>query len=168
MLSTRGWMESKYHHKYLGWNARLDAIHAAILRVKLRHLEEWTTGRQDAAARYDRLIDSYRLGRFFQRPSVLPDRRHVYNQYVVRVPASDRDALFGYLKQSGVGCEIYYPVPLHLQECLRHFGYRAGDFPLSEEASQSVIALPMYPELTQTLQERVIDTCAAISTNAAG
>lgn len=154
-------MEPKYFHKYLGWNARLDAIHAAILRVKLPHLEQWTEARQQAAARYDALIESARLQRFMQRPTTAPERRHVFNQYVVRVPAADRDALITHLKQNGIASEIYYPVPLHLQECLRHLGHRAGEFPVSEAACASVIALPMFPEITPAQQQRVIEGCAS-------
>ena len=96
-----------------------------------------------------------------QRPDVADDCRHVFNQYVVRVPAQERDALMQHLRQNGVSCEIYYPVPLHLQECLRHLDYRPGDFPISEEACRSVIALPMFPEITSQQQQRVIDVCAA-------
>jgi len=154
-------MEPKYHHKYLGWNARIDAIHAAILRVKLPHLENWTVQRQAAAGRYDDLIQASRLHRFMQRPTVMDEGRHVFNQYVVRVPAHERDAMIQHLKQNGVSCEIYYPVPLHLQECLRHLDYRPGDFPISEDASRSVIALPMFPEITSGQQQRVIEVCAA-------
>jgi dTDP-4-amino-4,6-dideoxygalactose transaminase len=154
-------MEPKYYHKYLGWNARIDAIQAAILRVKLPHLEDWTMQRQTAAGRYDDLIQASQLHRFMQRPTVMDECRHVFNQYVVRVPASERDSLLQHLKQNGVACEIYYPVPLHLQECLRHFDYRPGDFPISEEASRSVIALPMFPEITSLQQQRVIEVCAA-------
>jgi dTDP-4-amino-4,6-dideoxygalactose transaminase len=154
-------MEPKYYHKYLGWNARIDAIHAAILRVKLTHLERWTEGRREAAARYDALIESRRLDHLMQRPVVVPDCRHVFNQYVVRVPSADRDALVHHLKQNGVASEIYYPVPLHLQECLASLGGRPGDFPVSEEACGTVLALPMFPEITEAQQQRVIDVCSA-------
>jgi dTDP-4-amino-4,6-dideoxygalactose transaminase len=157
-------MEPKYYHKHLGWNARIDAVQAAILRVKLPYLEAWTTQRQEAGARYDALIESSRLHRFMQRPHVVDECRHVFNQYVVRVPASERDALLHHLKQHGVAAEIYYPVPLHLQECLRHLDYRPGDFPISEEACRSVLALPMFPEITLQQQQRVIDVCAAYRT----
>lgn len=154
-------MEPKYFHKYIGWNARIDAIQAAILRVKLPHLERWTAGRQAAAARYDALIEASDLHGFMHRPTVLPGRRHVFNQYIVRVPAAERDALINHLRQNGVGCDIYYPMPLHLQECLSHLGYREGDFPVSETAARSVVALPMFPELTASQQERVIEVCGS-------
>ena len=154
-------MEPKYYHKLIGWNARIDALHAAILRVKLPHVERWNAARQEAARRYDGLIESQHSQWFMQRPVARPDRRHVFNQYVVRVPAAQRDPLVRHLKQNGVGCEVYYPVPLHLQECLAYLGYRPGDFPASEEAARSVLALPMFPEITPAQQERVIETCAA-------
>ncbi len=159
-LRTHG-MERRYHHKYLGWNARLDALQAAILRVKLPHLDRWSEARQAAARRYDALIEEQHLGHFLQRPTVRPNRRHVFNQYVVRVAGGQRDALVNYLKAEKIGCEIYYPIPLHLQECLVYLGYREGDFPASEEACHTVLALPMFPELQLDQQRRVIQSCAA-------
>jgi dTDP-4-amino-4,6-dideoxygalactose transaminase len=154
-------MEPKYHHKYLGWNARLDAIQAAILRVKLPYLDRWIEGRQAAAHRYDTLIDEHHLGQFLQRPVVQPQRRHVFNQYVARVQGGERDALVRHLQGERIGCEIYYPIPLHLQQCLAYLGHRDGDFPASEEASRCVLALPMFPEITTDQQARVIQSCAA-------
>jgi dTDP-4-amino-4,6-dideoxygalactose transaminase len=153
-------MEPKYYHKYLGWNARLDALQAAILRVKLPHLDRWIEARQEAAARYDALLDEYHLGGVLTRPVVAPQRLHTFNQYVVRVAHGQRDGLVRHLRGENIGCEIYYPVPLHLQECLAFLGYREGDFPVSESASRSVLALPMYPELTAEQQRRVIQNCA--------
>jgi dTDP-4-amino-4,6-dideoxygalactose transaminase len=153
-------MEPKYHHKYLGWNARLDALQAAILRVKLPHLERWIEARQAVARRYDVLLDEYRLGDVLAPPLVHPQRRHTFNQYVVSVANGQRDGLVRHLKSEGIGCEIYYPVPLHLQESLSFLGYREGDFPVSERASRAVIALPMFPELTIDQQRRVIQSCA--------
>jgi dTDP-4-amino-4,6-dideoxygalactose transaminase len=158
-LRTHG-MEPKYHHRYLGWNARLDALQAAILRVKLRHLDRWNEGRQAAARRYDDLIEEHHLGQFLERPVVRPHRRHVYSQYVVRVARGQRDALFHHLKSERIGCEIYYPIPVHLQECLGHLGYQHGDFPASEMASRQVLALPMFPEITVEQQRRVMQSCA--------
>jgi dTDP-4-amino-4,6-dideoxygalactose transaminase len=154
-------MEPKYYHKHLGWNARLDALQAALLRVKLPHLDTWIEARQAAARVYDRLIDEHHLAHLLERSAVLPGRRHTFNQYVVRVARGERDALVRHLKADAIGCEIYYPVPVHMQECLRHLGYRAGDFPASEEACGCVLALPMYPELTEEQQRRVIGSCAA-------
>jgi dTDP-4-amino-4,6-dideoxygalactose transaminase len=154
-------MEPKYYHKYLGWNARLDALHAAILRTKLPYLDRWIEMRQAAARRYDALIEEHHLSDFLQRPTVVAGRRHVFNQYVVRVADGLRDALVRHFRSERIGCEIYYPVPLHLQECLAHLGYGRGDFPASEEACRSVLALPMYPELTVEQQRRVVQSCAA-------
>jgi dTDP-4-amino-4,6-dideoxygalactose transaminase len=152
-------MEPKYYHKAIGWNARLDAIQAALLRVKLPHLDTWVVGRQEAAGRYDRLIDEYQLSPFIERPVMQPLRRHVFNQYVVRVGQNQRDALVRHLKADKIGCDIYYPVPLHLQSCLAYLGYAEGDFPASEEAARTVLALPMYAEITMEQQARVIESC---------
>ncbi len=154
-------MEPKYHHRQIGWNARLDALQAAILRVKLPHLERWTQARQQAARRYDMLIEEHHLGHFLRRPLIAPHRRHVFNQYVVRVANGQRDALVKHLHAEKIGCEIYYPIPLHRQECLAHLGHVEGDFPASEEASRCVLALPMFPEITEEQQSRVIQSCAS-------
>jgi dTDP-4-amino-4,6-dideoxygalactose transaminase len=154
-------MEPKYYHKQIGWNARLDALQAAILRVKLPHLEEWTEQRRAAAGRYDALIDEQMLGGFLTRPARAPGRRHVFNQYVVRVADGLRDGLMKHLKADNIACDIYYPVPLHRQECFEFLGHRDGDFPASEEACRAVLALPMFPEITAEQQRRVIGSCAA-------
>jgi dTDP-4-amino-4,6-dideoxygalactose transaminase len=153
-------MEPKYCHQYIGWNARLDALQAALLRVKLPYLERWIAGRQAAARRYDLLIEEHHLEHVLQRPVVQPQRRHVFNQYVVRVGQGQRDALVRHLQSERIGCEVYYPIPLHLQTCLAYLGYARGDFPVSEEASREVLALPMFPELTAEQQRRVIQSCA--------
>jgi dTDP-4-amino-4,6-dideoxygalactose transaminase len=154
-------MEPKYYHKYLGWNARLDALQAALLRVKLPYLDRWVAQRQIAASRYDQLIEEHQLEYILQRPNVQPQRRHVFNQYVVRVGLGQRDTLVRHLQSEKIGCEVYYPVPLHLQPCLAYLGHAWGDFPVSEEASREVLALPMFPELTPEQQQRVIRSCAA-------
>lgn len=154
-------MEPRYHHKIMGWNARLDALQAAFLRVKLPHLERWTEMRQQAAQRYDRLIEEEGLERFLQRPTVRPEQRHVFNQYVVRVADGQRDALVRHLRAEKIGCEIYYPIPLHLQECLKHLKYRAGEFPISEKACQEVLALPMFPEITLPQQIKALESITA-------
>jgi dTDP-4-amino-4,6-dideoxygalactose transaminase len=153
-------MEPKYYHKHLGWNARLDALQAALLRVKLPYLEGWLAARQTLARRYDGLIDELHLGHFIQSPIVRPQRRHTFNQYTVRVADGERDALVRHLKAEHVGCEIYYPLPLHRQECLAYLGYHEGDLPVTEEACRSVLSLPIYPELTIDQQRRVIQSCA--------
>jgi dTDP-4-amino-4,6-dideoxygalactose transaminase len=152
--------EVKYYHKYMGWNARLDAVHAATLRVMLPHVDRWNAARRTAAKRYDRLLDEYGLTGFFARPLALPDRTHTFNQYTVRIPAMHRDRLAAHFKAEGVGYEIYYPLPIHLQDCLAHLGHRAGDFPASEEAARTVLSLPMFPEITSEQQRQVIETCA--------
>jgi dTDP-4-amino-4,6-dideoxygalactose transaminase len=153
--------EVKYFHKYVGYNMRLDAVHAAALRVQLPHVSAWLAGREQAARRYDKLIESENLHGFLLRPITRPDRRHTFNQYVVRVPAVHRDPLVRHLKENGVGVEVYYPLSLHEQECFRHLGYATGDFPTSEEAAATVLALPMFPEITEAQQRRVIDVCNA-------
>ncbi len=154
-------MAKRYHHQYLGWNARLDAVQAAMLRVKLAHVERWIEARQAVARRYDALLGEQHLDQFLERPVVQSHRRHVFCQYVVRVGRGQRDALMRHLQADQIGCEVYYPIPLHLQECLRYLGHRPGDFPAAEEACGSVLALPMYPELHLEQQRRVIQSCAA-------
>jgi dTDP-4-amino-4,6-dideoxygalactose transaminase len=133
----------KYHHAIVGTNSRLDALQAAILRVKLGHLDRWSEQRGQNAAMYDRLFEGSRVG----RPWHDPRTRHIYNQYVIRVP--DRDGLKAFLTERGIGCEIYYPVPLHLQKCFADLGYREGDMPHAEQAAKETLALPIYPELTE-------------------
>jgi dTDP-4-amino-4,6-dideoxygalactose transaminase len=154
-------MEEKYFHKYIGWNARLDAVQAAMLRVKLPHVENWIAARQAVAQRYLSLIDEHHLSHFLVPPVVRPHRRHVFNQYVVRVAQGQRDALLRHLKAEKIGAEVYYPLPLHLQESLLYLGYQEGDFPASEDACRNVLALPIYPELTMDQQEWVIQSCSA-------
>jgi dTDP-4-amino-4,6-dideoxygalactose transaminase len=156
-------MKPKYYHGMLGWNARLDAVQAAILRVKLPHVDRWLASRVEAARTYDELITEYELDDYLSRPARLPERRHVFNQYVVRVGRGQRDALVKHLQTERIGTEIYYPLSLHQQECLRHLGYRPGDFPVSEEASRSVLALPMFPEITAEQQDRVIRSIAVFA-----
>jgi dTDP-4-amino-4,6-dideoxygalactose transaminase len=153
--------EVKYYHKYLGYNMRLDAVHAAILRVKLPHVPRWLAAREVAAQRYDAIIEKHRLDGFLQRPTIAPHCRHVFNQYVVRVPAPHREPLVQHLKASGVGVEVYYPLALHQQECFKYLGYRTGDFPISEEATRTVLALPMFPEITEAQQERAVGAIGA-------
>jgi len=158
-LRTHG-MEPRYYHKYIGWNARLDAMQAAMLRVKLPHLDRWAEARQAAARRYDALIEEHELDSYLLRPMVQAHRRHVFNQYVVRVARGQRDALVRHFRAEKIGCEVYYPIPLHLQECLRHLGHHEGDFPVSEQACRSVLAFPMFPEITPEQQLHVVQSCA--------
>lgn len=154
-------MEPRYYHKYMGWNARMDAIQAAICMAKLPYLDSWVKKRQEAAARYDFLLSEECLGFFLKKPAVAAKRLHAFNQYVVRVAGDERDALVSHLRSEKIGCEIYYPWPLHLQECLQFLGYGAGDFPATEKACAEVLALPIFPEITMEQQRRVIASCAS-------
>ena len=153
--------EVKYYHKYVGWNARIDALHAAMLRVKLPHVDGWLAGRRAAAGRYDALIEAAGLGGQLIRPVTRTPGLHTFNQYVVRVGGGHRDGLLKHLKAENVGCEVYYPLPLHRQECLADRGLVFGDFPVSEAAAREVLALPMFPEITDPQQRRAVDVCAA-------
>ena len=143
----------KYHHAIVGTNSRLDALQAAILRVKLRHLDRWSEARARNAALYHQLFEGSRVGRPFRDPRA----RHIYNQYVIRVP--ERDGLRAALSERGIGTEIYYPVPLHLQKCFATLGYRDGDMPNSEAAAKETLALPIYPEL---LEDQIRYVAAAV------
>ncbi len=152
----------KYFHHVVGGNFRLDAINAAVLRVKLRHLDGWIEGRRAAARRYAELMDAAGLrgadGPVLALPPGDEGGRHVFHQYVIR--AHRRDELQAHLGACGVGTAVYYPRPLHLQPCFAELRYAAGDLPHSEAASLEVLALPMYPELTRELQAHVVDTIA--------
>ena len=149
---------TEYHHDEVGFNSRLDTFQAAVLRVKLPHLDAWSDARRERADTYTRLIDEAGLAEFVTPPHVNSGARHIFHQYVVRVAAARRDALLEHLKQSGVGTKVYYPVPLHLQPCFAYLGHRAGDFPESERAARETLALPMFPELTRAQQEYVVET----------
>jgi dTDP-4-amino-4,6-dideoxygalactose transaminase len=152
-------MEPKYFHARVGGNFRLDAIQAAVLRVKLPHLAGWTEGRRANAARYRQLFAEAGLAGTVRLPVERPDRFHIYNQFVIRVP--DRDGLKAHLDAAGVGTEIYYPVPFHRQACFAGLGYEQGDFPHAEQAADEVLALPIYPELTPDQQHYVVEQIAA-------
>ena len=151
-------MEPKYYHHEVGINSRLDAIQAAVLRVKLRHLDEWTLKRREAADRYRTLFECARA--FGLKLVDLPRERdgffHVFNQYVIRMPAPLRDPLREYLTARQVGTEIYYPIPLHLQPCFEPLGHKPGDFPVAEAAARETLALPIYPELSDEQQRFVV------------
>lgn len=144
----------KYYHKMVGGNFRLDALQAAVLRVKLKYLDNWTIARQRNAEQYQQLF--IQAGIEVSLPYVAEARRHVFNQFVIRVQS--RDNLMAYLKQNGIGCEIYYPVPLHLQACFSNLGYKHGDLPMSEKASLETLALPIYPSLNKVQQQRIVAT----------
>jgi len=145
--------QPKYHHRVVGINSRLDALQAAVLGVKLRHLDAWTEGRRRNAARYDALFAAAAIDGVVT-PVARPGLRHIYNQYTIR--CARRDELLGRLTQAGVGAEIYYPVPLHLQECFADLGYRPGELPASERAAGESLSLPIYPELTAEMQAYVV------------
>ena len=152
-------MEPKYHHHEVGFNSRIDALQAAILRVKLRHLDAWTDARRAVASTYADLFKEANVSAA-TLPIEAEGCHHVYNQYVVRVPADLRDALRAHLASRRVGTEIYYPIPLHLQACFASLGHKIGDFPESERAANETIALPMYPELTESAQAHVVGAIA--------
>lgn len=143
----------KYYHALVGGNFRLDPIQAAVLLVKLPCLDRWHSMRQENAAYYDENLNVKGIG----KPALAYGKReyHIYNQYVISV-MEGRDELRRYLTENGIGTEIYYPLPFHLQECFRYLGYRAGDFPNSEYAASHTLALPIYPELTREMQDYVI------------
>jgi dTDP-4-amino-4,6-dideoxygalactose transaminase len=152
--------QPKYFHKWIGINSRLDAIQATVLLVKFKHLDRWTEERQKKAKRYQSLfqdllpsIDGLKL------PTIQYENRHIFHQYVIRVP--ERDRLRQFLTEEGIGTDIYYPVPLHLQECYAFLNYQKGDFPNSEKASEETLALPIFPELTEEQQTIVVDRIRA-------
>lgn len=145
-----------YMHSEVGLNSRLDALQAAVLRVKLTHLEEWTIARQHNATRYNELFQNYELLEAVESPAVLPDRRHVFNQYCLRVKDGQRDHVLRFLRDRKIGCAVYYPLPLHLQECFQHLGYQPGDFPHAEAAANEALALPIFPGLRREQQETVV------------
>ncbi|HET7219366.1 MAG TPA: DegT/DnrJ/EryC1/StrS family aminotransferase [Vicinamibacterales bacterium] len=150
--------EERYYHQRIGGNFRLDALQAAVLRVKLPHLTAWTEMRRANATRYARLFAAAVPDGRVVLPIEPAGRRHIYNQFVVRVP--HRDRVRAYLSDHGIATEIYYPVPFHLQECFASLGYRAGEFPEAEAAASSTLALPIYGELTEAQQEAVVRTIA--------
>lgn len=156
ILRTHGG-ERRYYHSHVGGNFRIDELQSAVLRIKLPHLAAWTRARQTNAARYRQFFTSEEL-RDVSPPAEVGDRSHIYNQFIVRVP--ERDRVKVHLHQAGIGCEVYYPVPFHLQECFSGLGYRSGDFPEAELAAGSTLALPIYGELTEGQQEEVASALA--------
>jgi dTDP-4-amino-4,6-dideoxygalactose transaminase len=148
----------KYYHKFIGGNFRLDALQAAIVSVKLKYLDQWSAARHANAERYRELF-----GRAGLNTIQLPlekESRHIYNQFVIRI-TRDRDGLRQFLQSADIGTEIYYPVPMHLQECFNYLNYQKGDFPVAEKAAQQTLALPIYPELTEAQQAHVVDRIKA-------
>ena len=151
--------EPKYYHSLIGGNFRLDELQAAVLVIKLKHLDDWTRARQANAAGYDELFRAAELGDAVQVPARAPGLRHIFNQYVIRVRR--RDELRAHLSKNGVGTEIYYPVPLHEQKCFAYLEHDAADFPQAQLAAKEVLALPIYPELTGAQLEYVVQQIAS-------
>ncbi len=145
----------KYYHKYIGGNFRLDPIQAAVLLVKLPHLNDWSEARRRNAAYYDKKFK----GTVVQTPYISPDCVTIYNQYCIRVPK--RDELLAHLQKNKIGCEVYYPVPMHVQECFKQLGYKKGDMPESEKAASEIMAIPIYPELPDEMKDFVAETILA-------
>ena len=157
-LRTHGGF-TEYEHEEVGVNSRLDALQAAVLRVKLPYLDQWSNTRAAKAAIYSELLHVADLSFAVSPPFVQADNRHIFHQYVIRVP-DHRDALMEHLKANNIGTKIYYPIPLHLQQCFEFLGYKKGDFPEAEKAALETLALPMFPEITRAEQEYVIGTIA--------
>jgi dTDP-4-amino-4,6-dideoxygalactose transaminase len=158
MLRNHG-AEPKYYHKHIGVNSRLDALQAAALRVKLRHLEEWHAGRRANASDYEA-----KLGRVagVTTPKIHDDCWSIYNQYTIRVAADKRDAVVAGLKERNIGCEVYYPVALHIQECYAELGGKPGDLPNAEQACAEVLSIPIYPELSTVQRDEVVAALAEL------
>jgi dTDP-4-amino-4,6-dideoxygalactose transaminase len=142
---------TRYYHPIVGYNARLDEIQAAVLRIKLRHLDEWNARRQAIAARYNELL----AGTDIITPEIPAGGRHVFYCYAIRVPGGRRDALRAFLTERGIGTQIHYPVPIHMQEAAQFLGYRKGDLPVTEKVAGEVLSLPMFAELTDSQIDRV-------------
>jgi dTDP-4-amino-4,6-dideoxygalactose transaminase len=154
-LRTHGGV-NEYEHSEVGVNSRLDELQAAVLRVKLDHLDEWSNKRAAKAQRYTQLLGDASLDFPLVTPFVRPETRHIFHQYMVRVP-EHRDALSAHLKERGVGTKIYYPLPLHLQDCFAYLDYKDGQLPESERAAKEVLAIPLFPELSEAQQDYVVD-----------
>ena len=147
---------NEYEHSEVGINSRLDELQAAVLNVKMPHLDKWSKDRARKAAAYSEMLDNAGLSFELITPVVRDGARHIFHQYVIRVPRH-RDALMEHLKRRGVGTKVYYPIPLHRQECFAYLRYKEGDFPESERAARETLALPVYPELTEAQQSHVVD-----------
>jgi dTDP-4-amino-4,6-dideoxygalactose transaminase len=157
MIRVHG-MEPKYYHQLVGGNFRIDELQAVVLNIKLKHLDDWTRRRQENACFYYGAFDEAQLKSTVTLPPALPGVRHIYNQFIIRAPR--RDELKAHLTEAAVGSEIYYPVPLHLQECFAYLGHKMGDFPQSERAALETLALPIFPELTERQLQYVVDSIA--------
>ncbi|UDQ99180.1 DegT/DnrJ/EryC1/StrS family aminotransferase [Lentisphaerota bacterium WC36G] len=152
-------MDPKYYHKYIGGNFRIDALQAAILSIKLRHLDDWSAQRSVNAEEYNQLFANSKIADKITLPYKADyTTRHIYNQYSILVKNGKRDELKDYLWANGVGCDVYYPVPLHMQECFADLGYKVGDLPVSEQVAKEIISIPIYPETTTEQREIVVKT----------
>ncbi len=151
---------TEYQHDELGLNSRLDAMQAVILRVKLKHLDDWSEARRKRAAVYDELLHAADLKYEVVPPFVRPEARHIFHQYVIRVPLH-RDQLMKHLWQNEIGNKVYYPIPLHLQQCFAYLGHQQGEFPEAERAALETVALPLFPELTDEQQQQVVKVLLA-------
>ena len=150
----------EYHHDEVGINSRLDSLQAAVLRVKLRYLDQWSEARRQVASRYTQLLGDADIKVEVVPPFVRPDSQHIFHQYVIKVPGH-RDAMMAHLRKLEIGTRVYYPICLHLQECFQYLGYKAGDFPESESAARDTIALPCFSELTDEQQQYVVEGIAS-------
>jgi len=155
LLRVHG-MEPRYCHGLIGVNSRMDTFQAAVLNVKLPHLDRWTAMRTENAERYTAMFTELGLEQSLGLPQALPHRRHVWNQYIVRVPDGRRDDLRAFMAEAKIGAEIYYPMGLHEQECFAYLGYSRGDLPETDRATAEVLALPIFPELTADEQAAVV------------
>ena len=154
---------STYIHEHIGGNFRLDALQAAVLSIKLRELDSWSDAREANAADYRKLFTASKIGDKVQLPVVADfASRHIYNQFSILVADGKRDELCAKLREAGVGCGIYYPLSLHLQECFKILGYKEGDMPISEGLSKKILALPIFPESTSEQRQCVVETIEKI------
>ncbi len=160
-------MEPRYYHQVVGINSRLDTFQAAVLNVKMTQIDRWNAQRQQHAARYHELLMDAGLDQRIGLPLTTPEHNHVWNQYTIRVPDGERDAMRTHLADAKIGSEIYYPVPLHLQECFETLGYAVGSLPETERAASEVLSLPVYPELTESHQEVVVQRMSRFYTRRA-
>lgn len=161
LLANHG-MRPRYHHQVIGLNSRLDSFQAALLAIKLRELPRWTSARQENARRYQKLFASRGMAGLVDVPTVTVDGEHVWNQFTIRIRSGERDAVRQQLADRKIGTEVYYPIPLHQQVCFAYLGYKAGSLPETERACAEVMSLPIFPGLTVTEQETVVDTLAEI------
>jgi dTDP-4-amino-4,6-dideoxygalactose transaminase len=155
-------MKPRYFHQVIGVNSRLDAIQAAILNVKMKHLDSYASRRRENAANYHRLLEQHGISAMVSAPLSTEGNDHVWNQFTIRITGGGRDAVRAKLAEKNVGSEIYYPIPLHEQACFKYLGYRNGSLPVTEQAAEEVLALPIFPELTFAEQKYAVESLAEI------